>query len=148
VPAEFGRKNRQRQDVPAAPAMSIKRSSNISLIVMGALAFTASFAGGSAYMGWQQPTQTQNCTTAADGKQVCPTRRSWIYLPAFHYWGWGPGERSASAAPRTQSTNTNARLATGAPLMNASGGTRAVEGTTRGGFGASGRTAFRGSAAG
>ena len=108
VSAEFGRKNRPVQDLPAVPTMSMKRSSNISLIVMGALAFTASFAGGSAYMGWQQPALSQNCTTSEDGKQVCPTRRSWTYLPAFHYWGWGQEERNGSAAPLAQSKNTNA----------------------------------------
>lgn len=123
----------------------MKRSSNITLVVMGTLAFTASFAGGSAFLAWQKPTQPQNCTTTAAGPQGCPTPRSSTGFA--HYFHWFPAsyyERTANAAPARQLADSRSRMASGAATTGAGG----IDAASRGGFGASGRMAFRGSAAG
>jgi hypothetical protein len=120
----------------------MKRSSNVGLVAMGALAFTASFAGASAYLAWQKPTPAQNCTTTTDGRQTCATPRSGSgYWHGFHYWS--SPDRAAAATP-SGAANASARLVSGASGMSAG----SAEAIARGGFGASGRTAFRGSAAG
>jgi hypothetical protein len=140
VSPEFGRKSRPEQVLPAAAGMSMKRSSNISLIVMSTLAFTATFAGGSAFLAWQGPTQSQSCTTAADGTQTCaPARSSSGFTRYFGFHSPIFSERTA--APASQLANTGPKLVSGAPAI------RAVDDTARGGFGASARAAFRGSAA-
>lgn len=111
---------------------------------MGTLAFTATFAGGSAFLAWQNQTPPQNCTSAAAGTQGCATTRSSAgyarYFP-FHV-GLFP-ERAASAAPASQLANTGSKLVSGAPAA----GPGALDTAARGGFGATARTAFRGSAA-
>ena len=115
----------------------MKRSSNISLVVMGTLAFTATFAGGSAFLAARNPAQPQNCaTTAAAGTPNCVTARASTgfarYFP-FHL-GMFP-ERMTGAAPASQLASTGSGLVSGAPV----GGTR--DATGRGGFGASARAA-------
>ena len=120
----------------------MKRSNGVGLVAMGALAFTASFAGGSALLSWQKPEPQQTCTTGADGRQTCSTPRgSSRYWPSFHYWGYSQG---ATAATPAAPTNSGARLVAGSPGAGPSG----IDTTTRRGFGASARTAFRGSAGG
>jgi hypothetical protein len=83
----------------------VKRSENVSLVVMGAVAFAATFGGGMAYFAMQKPShaaQTQSvagqqCTTRSDGTQDCqPPRRSFAYylVPRFSGWSWGWGTSS------------------------------------------------------
>ncbi len=77
----------------------MKRSENVGLVLMGAAAFAATFAGGMAYVAWQKPAQAQTaiaeqrCTTRSDGMQECqPQRRGFAYyiFPRyFHGWSWG-----------------------------------------------------------
>jgi hypothetical protein len=120
----------------------MKRSSNVSLVVMGTLAFTASFAGGSAFLAWQNPTPSQSCVTAADGTQNCATARSSSgFTRYFHFYPssfYGP-----TAVPSSQLANTGTRAASFAPAV----GSGAADGTARGGFGASARGAAHASAA-
>ena len=78
-------------------------------MVMGAAAFTATFASVYAYR--QPPTSSaqpqsaaaQNCTTNPDGTQSCQPRRSFGYylLPSFISGGASANAASA-AAPRSQ----------------------------------------------
>lgn len=113
----------------------MKRSGNVGLVVMGAAAFVATFAGGLTYMAWQKPDVTvapaqsaaaadQNCTTRADGTQNCqPQRRGFAYyfLPA-----WGSSSKAS----------TTARTQTAAFSSNSGSSARAASSdTTRGGFG-------------
>lgn len=79
----------------------MKRSENVGLVVMGAAAFAATFAGGMALVAWQKPSHAaqgqslagQQCTTRSDGTQDCqPQRRGFGYylVPSFvHGWSWG-----------------------------------------------------------
>jgi hypothetical protein len=79
----------------------VKRSENVGLVLMGAAAFAATFAGGMALVAWQKPSHAaqaqtvaeQQCTTRSDGMQECqPQRRSFAYylVPRyFHGWSWG-----------------------------------------------------------
>jgi hypothetical protein len=87
----------------------MKRSGQVGLMVMGAAAFTATFASVYAYR--QPPTShaqpqsaaAQNCTTNPDGTQTCQPRRSFGYylLPSFISGGASANATSA-AAPRAQ----------------------------------------------
>jgi len=98
----------------------VKRSENVGLVVMGAAAFVATFAGGMAYSAWQKPSHAaqaeavaeQRCTTRADGTQECqPQRRGFAYyiFPRyFHGWSWGssasePVRREAALAGNSRS---------------------------------------------
>ena len=83
----------------------MKRSENVSLVVMGAVAFAATFGGGMAYFAMQKPghaAQAQSvageqCTTHSDGTRNCePQRRSFAYylVPRFSGWSWGWGTSS------------------------------------------------------
>ena len=79
----------------------MKRSENVGLVVMGAAAFAATFAGGMAYTSWQKPSHAaqaqtvadQRCAMRSDGSQDCqPQRRGFVYylVPQyFHGWSWG-----------------------------------------------------------
>ena len=67
----------------------VKRSENVGLVVMGAAAFAATFAGGMALVAWQKPSHAaqpqtvadQRCTTRSDGTQDCqPQRRGFALL--------------------------------------------------------------------
>jgi len=81
----------------------VKRSENVSLMVMGAAAFAATFAGGLAYAAWQKPSNAahaqpamadERCTTRADGTRDCePQRRGFAYYfyPRFSGWTWSSG---------------------------------------------------------
>jgi hypothetical protein len=113
----------------------MKRSGNVGLVLMGGVAFAATFAGGMAYLGWQKPSHAQpqaaaqTCTTRPDGTQDCqPARRSFAYylFPSFG------SSASASSAPdpkaRTQSAALTGNPRAYAPAVDSSG-------TTRGGFG-------------
>jgi hypothetical protein len=112
----------------------MKRSASLGLVVMGAAAFTASFAGGSAFLAWQHPAQPQTCTPRPDSSQACsPTRTSnggarFVYVPSF----------SGSSTPPPAVGSANAT----APAL------AVQDGTARRGFGASAKVAFRGSAGG
>ena len=120
----------------------MKRSGNVGLVLMGGVAFAATFAGGMAYLGWQRPSHaaqpqaaaaasSQNCTTRPDGTQNCqPARRGFAYylFPSFSYGS----SASASSAPdpkaRTQSAALTSNARAYSPAVDASS-------TTRGGFG-------------
>lgn len=120
----------------------MKRSSNIGLVVMGAAAFTATFAGASAFMAWRKPAQPQPCTQSPDGTQACTSSRSSTgvarYVNGTFFYG-----SSAKAAPAAGIADSSAALrpATRPPAALA-------DGTTRRGFGSSAKLAFRGSAGG
>jgi hypothetical protein len=74
----------------------VKRSENVSLVLMGAVAFAATFGGGMAYLAMQKPSHAasaqsavadQQCTTRSDGTRNCePQRRSFTYY-LFPRWG-------------------------------------------------------------
>ena len=116
----------------------MKRSGNVGLVLMGGVAFAATFAGGMAYLGWQKPSHAaqpqaaaaaQTCTTRPDGTQNCqPARRGFTYylFPSFG------SSASASSAPdpkaRTQSAALTSNSRAYSPAVDSSG-------TTRGGFG-------------
>ena len=107
----------------------MKRSSNVSLLVMGTLAFTASFAGGSAFLAMTQPKAAQTCTKGPDGVESCtPSRGGYGRYFGSYYWSY-PFSRTPAASALT-----------GSPQSLASG-TSEARGTSRGGFGASGRAA-------
>ena len=79
----------------------MKRSENVSLVLMGAVAFAATFGGGMAYFAMQKPSQAaqaqtavadQQCTTRPDGTRNCePQRRSFAYY-LFPRWGSSTSE--------------------------------------------------------
>jgi hypothetical protein len=85
----------------------VKRSENVGLVVMGAVAFAGTFGGGMAYLAMQKPSHAaqaqtavadQPCTMPPDGTQDCrPQRRGFAYylVPNFvHGWSWsGSGTR-------------------------------------------------------
>jgi len=113
------------------PRLRMKRSSNVSLLVMGTLAFTASFAGGSALLALQKPHQAPVCTRGPDGVETCPPSR-WSsgygrYFNLSTYWDRTPG--TPATGPLTQSAARDPAL----PLPGTS--------ILRGGFGASARAA-------
>ena len=102
---------------------------------MATLAFTASFAGGSAFLTLNRGQPSQTCTKGADGVETCtPPRGSGGYGRYFgsSYWGfWGdPATRTPAASALTN-----------APARSLSGGAADASGVSRGGFGASARAA-------
>jgi hypothetical protein len=129
----------------------VKRSENVGLVVMGAAAFAATFAGGMALAAWQKPSHAaqaqaladQRCTTRADGTQDCqPQRRGFAYylVPNFvHGWSWG-GSATRDPARREAAFVSNSR----------SGGVAVSStGVERSGFGSTARsTSIRVSAGG
>jgi hypothetical protein len=110
----------------------MKRSSNISLVVMATFAFAASFAGGTAFLAWQKPGPGQNCTTAPDGTRTCASGGYGRYFGYSVLSG-----RTATAAPATPLAGSSSPPLAGTPTA-----------ASRGGFGASGRLIARASAAG
>jgi hypothetical protein len=121
----------------------MKRSSNITLVAMAALAFTASFAGGSAFLALNRGQPSQTCTKGTDGIETCtPSRGSGGYGRYFGstFWSfWGdPATRTPAASAMT-----------GSPARSTPGGAAEASGVSRGGFGSSARAASaHGSAAG
>jgi hypothetical protein len=121
----------------------MKRSSNITLVLMGTAAFATSFAGGSALLAWKGPAQSQTCATAPDGAQTCTTSRSSAgYARYFHYSIFP--DRTANALPAGQLANPGSNRVAGGPVAAISS---AADGTVRAGFGSTARMAFRSSAA-
>jgi len=114
----------------------MKRSGNVGLVVMGAAAFAATFAGGMAYFAWQKPSHAagaqaaQSCAQRSDGTQDCqPERRGYAYY-FYPRWvsGWSWGASSSSeprSKPQTAALSNNLRSYS--PSVDS--------GTTRGGFG-------------
>jgi hypothetical protein len=131
----------------------MKRSENVGLVLMGAAAFAATFAGGMTYFAWQKPSHAaqaqaavdQTCTTRTDGTQDCqPQRRGFAYYVFPHFtpgwtwssgWGWGNSYDSSRGAA---ALSNNSR--TYAPTSS--------DGIQRSGFGSSARGSFRVSAGG
>ena len=128
----------------------MKRPENVGLVVMGAAAFAATFAGGMALVAWQKPSHAaqpqtvadQRCTTRSDGTQDCqPQRRGFAYylVPSFvHGWSWG-GSKSQTVT-REAALVSNSRSGA-ASVPNA--------GVQRSGFGSTAKsTSIRVSAGG
>ena len=112
----------------------MKRSGQVGLVAMGAVAFVGTYAATSTYMARPGSAQAaQSCTTRPDGTQNCePTRRSFTYH-LFPHWSWG----AASATPmRTQ----DVALTGNARPVSASYQPAGSAGTQRGGFGATARS--------
>ena len=122
----------------------MKRSENVGLMLMGGVAFAATFAGGMAYMSMNRPShaaQAAACTPAQNGtQQTCqqPASRGFTYYVYPSHW-WGSGA-STGAKPQQQAalTSNTSRPATQI----------AASGTERSGFGSSAKTSFRASAGG
>jgi len=131
----------------------MKRSENVGLMLMGAAAFAATFAGGMTYFASQKPSHAaqpqaavdQACTTRADATQDCqPPRRSFAYYVFPHFapgwtwssgWGWGSSyDSSRGSAALSNNSRTYAPMGSGA--------------VQRSGFGSSARGSFRVSAGG
>lgn len=101
----------------------MKRSGNITLMAMGVASFAASFVAGNAVLNWMSPPAAKNCTTQANGQQVCGTSRSFF----SHHFTWSSsGISDDRSAPKAQLASTGATAKSFAPAT-----------TTRGGFGAS-----------
>lgn len=121
----------------------MKRSVNMAL--MGVAAFTASFAGGSAYLAWQKPSQAQSCTTKPDGTQSCTSTRTPAGVARYVYISSFP-DRAAASTPSPARTDTAAPMRPSAAVAAAAPADQ--QRTVRRGFGASAKTAFRSSAGG
>lgn len=119
----------------------MKRSGNVSLVLMGAATFAATFAAGTAYMAWSKPagagqSVAQTCTTRADGSQDCqPRPRSYSYylFPSHGWWSWG---RSADTARPQSAALTNSNSVRTYSAVPASS-------TARSGFGSTARSFSR-----
>ena len=117
----------------------MKRSGNVGLVVMGAAAFTATFAVGMAYSAWQKPSHAagaqtaQSCTQRSDGTRNCePERRGMAY---YFYPRWGSGwSWGRSSSPDPASNTRTAALSNNSRSYAPS----ADSGTVRGGFGSIG----------
>jgi len=119
----------------------MKRSGNVGLVLMGAAAFAATFAGGMAYFAWQRPSHAaqvqsaadQNCPRPPDGTQNCqPQRRGYAYYFYPRWvsgWSWG-----ASSSPEPRSKPQTAALSNNPRSYSPS----VDSGTVRGGFGSTG----------
>jgi hypothetical protein len=117
----------------------MKRSASLGLVVMGAAAFTATFAGGSAFMAWRNPAQSQTCVPRPDGTQACTPTRTPAGVARYVHVALFPGS-SAAATPPVRAADAAAPAPAPVRVMQ--------DGTMRRGFGASAKTAFRGSAGG
>jgi hypothetical protein len=122
----------------------MKRSENVGLMLMGGVAFAATFAGGMAYMSMNRPShaaQAAACTPAPNGTQNCqPASRGFSYYVYPSHWGWSSGA-SAGAKPQQQAALTSTSPRPAATTVSASG-------TERAGFGSSAKTSMRVSAGG
>jgi len=130
----------------------MKRSGQVGLVLMGAAAFAATFAGGMAYFAWQKPSHAapaqtaasaQNCTPRPDGTQNCQQRRGYAYYFYPRWvsgWSWG-----ASSSPEARPKSQSAALSNNARSYSPS----ASSGTSRGGFGSTAQSgSYRTSSAG
>lgn len=121
----------------------MKRSGNVGLVLMGGVAFAATFAAGTAYFAWQKPSHAaqpqaaaaaapaQNCTTRPDGTQNCqPARRGFAYylFPSFSYGSSASASSALDPKARTQSAALTSNSRAYSPAVDSSG-------TARGGFG-------------
>ena len=114
----------------------MKRSENVSLVLMGAVAFAATFGGGMAYFAMQKPSHAsqaqtavadQQCTTRLDGTRDCqPQRRGFTYY-LFPRWG-----SSTSEPVRREAAFVNNSRSAGL-----AGSSTGIE---RSGFGSTGRS--------
>ena len=131
----------------------MKRSGQVGLVLMGAAAFAATFAGGMAYFAWQRPSQAaqeqtaasaQNCTTRPDGTQNCqPARRGFAYylFPSFSYGSSAGASGAAEPRPKSQSAALSNNARSYSPSV--------AGGTSRGGFGSTAQSgSYRTSSAG
>ena len=127
----------------------MKRSGNVGLVLMGAAAFAATFAGGIAYFAWQKPShaagaeRVQSCAQRPDGTQNCePERRGYAYYFYPRWvsgWSWGASSSPERSKPQTAALSNNPR----------SYSPSAESGTVRGGFGSTGTSgSYRVSAGG
>jgi hypothetical protein len=111
----------------------MKRSGQVGLVAMGAVAFVGSYAAASAYIARPNSMQQagQICTTRPDGTKTCqPAPRSYssfLYPHFWHGWSWG-------AASATQMRSQNVALTGNAPATPANF-KPAASGIERGGFG-------------
>jgi hypothetical protein len=133
----------------------MKRSGQVGLVLMGAAAFVATFAAGSAVFAWQkQPshaTETaqgaaQTCTPRTDGTKECePARRGFAYYlyPRWSGWSWGWGSSYEPMRRQDVALSNNPRSYTPTSSAVPSGG-----GVERSGFGSSAKGSFRISAGG
>jgi hypothetical protein len=98
----------------------VKRSENVGLVLMGAAAFAATFAGGMAYVAWQKPSHAaqaqpavadQRCAIPSDGTQDCqPQRRGFAYYLVPHYFhGWSWGGSTSKTVTREAALVSNSR---------------------------------------
>jgi hypothetical protein len=133
----------------------MKRSENVSLVLMGAAAFAATFGGGMAYFALkpghaaQPDMQTeavvdQRCTTRVDGTRDCePQRRgvAYYFYPRFTSgWLWPSGWSWSSSSGTTRDAALSSNPRSYAPT---SSGFPAGSGIQRSGFGSSARGSFR-----
>ena len=120
----------------------MKRSENVGLMLVGGVAFAATFAGGMAYMSLQRPSYAaaQSCTPAPNGGQNCqPASRGFTYFFYPSHWGWGGSNAAAPQRPQQVALTGTSRP----PVTSVS-----ASGTERSGFGSSAKTSFRPSAGG
>ena len=125
----------------------MKRSGNVGLVLMGAGAFVATFAAGTAYFAWQKPSYAaqgdahqRNCTMRPDGTWDCPPRPrgySYHFFPSYFSGWWG---RSASPGATPQGV----ALTSNSPAYSPAGSSD----TVRSGFGTTARGPVRMSAHG
>lgn len=138
----------------------MKRSRNVTLVVMGTLAFSASFAAGSAFLAWHNPASSQTCTTAPDGVRTCVASHTPAGFARYVQTSIFPWRSTSTASPVTTTetrwvssteskwVGTDARWGTNAGSVSGPPvGAHATEGTSRGGFGAIARAAFHHSVA-
>ena len=117
----------------------MKRSGQVGLVLMGAAAFAATFAGGMAYFGWQkqshaaqpQSAASQTCTPRADGTQNCQAQRRGFAFYLYPTWGSSSSAATTPASrPQAQTAALSNNSRAYAPSSPAAGSN-----TTRGGFG-------------
>jgi len=128
----------------------MKRSGNVGLVLMGGVAFAATFAAGMTYFAWQKPSHAataqaaQSCTPQPGTESCEPVRRGFAYY-FYPRWTWSPGWGwGSSSEPRRQnvalSNNPRSSIAPGSTVFRG--------GVERSGFGSSARGSFRVSAGG
>ena len=129
----------------------MKRSGNVGLVLMGSVAFAATFAAGMTYFAWQKPSHAataaqaaQSCTPEPGTENCEPARRGFAYY-FYPRWTWSPGRGwGSSSEPRRQrvalSNNPRSSMAPSSTVVRG--------GIERSGFGSSARGSFRVSAGG
>jgi hypothetical protein len=106
--------------VPVGEIAHVKRSENVGLVLMGAVAFAATFGGGMAYLAWQKPSYAaqpaaqavvdQNCVARPDNQSCQPQRRGFAYY-FYPRWSWGWGTSSDMRTREAALTNGRASYA-------------------------------------